>query len=351
MKRNQLLSIIFCGLSVVAFSQDPNYSQFYNNPIYYNPSMTGLNNGMSFRLNARNLWGPIPGRFNTISAAWDAQTVYKMGLGAFVYSDVGGEALLRTNGGYLTYSYRPIDTKNFVLQAGVAAGFINKSIDWSNLTFSDQLDETMGEVRPSAFAQPNYNTVQYADFSSGFVMRFNGSPRISRSSFKRFMVTLGGSVHHLSQPNDAFLADAEQLPFKFVGHLHTSFLFNELILQPGAIFEQQNEFKTFSVGINLINRPFTFGIWLRNRTAAFSAKQYDSFIATMGLNLPDKRLFSWRVMYSFDFTVSRLKTSSYGSHEIALIFDLEDKILFKGRQSSKNARRRFQCPKDFSGYQ
>ena len=93
------------------YSQDPNFSQFYNNPIYYNPSMTAVNNGIAVRLNARSLWGPIPGRFNTFSFSAEAQTMYKMGLGIMAYSDVGGEALLRTAGGYVNYSYRPVDTK------------------------------------------------------------------------------------------------------------------------------------------------------------------------------------------------------------------------------------------------
>lgn len=350
MKKIFYIAFLFL-LSETSFAQDPNFSQFYNNPVYYNSAMTGINNGMTFRVNARNLWGPIPGRFNTYSASLDAQTVYKMGLGINAYSDVAGEALLRTNAAYLSYSYRPIDTKNFILQAGVSAGFVSKSIDWSKLTFSDQLDETQGNVYQSAFNRPNFNSSNYADFGSGLVMRFNGKPRTQRSSFEQFTVTLGGSVHHLSRPKDAFLGEKEGLPMRFIGHLHSNLLFNNLILQPGVVFEQQNEFRTFSMGTNLVNRPFTFGIWVRNRTAKFSYKQFDSFIFTMGLNLPERPQMKWKVMYSFDVTISRLKTSSYGSHEVSLIFEFDDKVLFRGRMNSKNIRRRYQCPKDFSGYQ
>ncbi len=332
-------------------AQDANFSQFYNNPIYYNSAMTGINNGMSFRLNARSLWGPIPGRFNTFSTSLEAQTVYKMGLGINAYSDVGGEALLRTSAAYLNYSYRPVDTKNFILQAGLAGGFVQKSIDWSKLTFSDELDETLGKVSTSAFNRPNYNTSTYADFQTGLVMRFNGSSKQHRGVFKRFSMTLGGSMHHLSQPKDIFLGDDFTLPIKYVGHLSSNLLFNEIILQPGFVVEKQNQFRTFSFGASVVNKPITVGLWIRNQTAGLSGKQFDSFITNVGINLPDKGNMAWRIMYSFDFTVSRLKTSAYGSHELTLIMDFSDRVLFKGRANSKSIRRRYQCPKDFSGYQ
>lgn len=347
----QIISILVFFFALNIHAQDANFSQFYNNPIYYNCAMTGINNGMSFRLNARNLWGPIPGRFNTFSTSLEAQTVYKMGLGINAFSDVGGEALLRTSAAYLNYSYRPIDTKNFILQAGVAGGFVQKSVDWSKLTFSDQLDETLGSVNPSAFNRPNFNTSSYADFQAGLVMRFNGATKKHRGAFKRFSMTMGGSIHHMSQPKDVFLGDNITLPIKYVGHFSSNILLNDIILQPGFVVEKQNEFRTFSFGVNIVNKPFTIGLWTRNRTAALSGKQFDSFIATFGINLPDKGTMAWRIMYSFDFTVSRLKTSSYGSHELTLIMDFSDRVLFKGRANSKSIRRRYQCPKDFSGYQ
>lgn len=334
----------------VVNAQDPNFSQFYNNPTYYNPGMVGINDGTTLRLNARNLWGPIPGRFNTFAAAVESQSVFKMGLGLNAYSDVGGESLLRTTAGYLSYSYRPVDTKNCIVQAGVSGGYVNKNIDWSKLKFSDQYDETLGEVRPSSFASPNYRNVGYADFSAGAAVRFNAEPRRNgRSSFDRLMVTLGGSVHHLSQPNDAFLQGDQELPLRMIFHGNVNLLFNDIVLAPGAVYEMQNEFRTFSFGLNVMQRPMTYGIWVRNRTAALSGKQFDSFIFAIGLNLPSKGAVNWRVMYNYDFTVSRLKTSSYGTHELSLVAEFKDAILFRKLVSSRNVKRRFKCPTDFGG--
>lgn len=351
MKKTILLTAGALLLSLAGMAQDPNYSQFYNNPVYYNPAMTAINDGMTFRANARNLWGPVPGRFNTYTASFEAQSVFKMGIGGNVFSDVAGEALLRTSGAYLSYSYRPVDTRNVIIQAGIGGGFVSKSIDWTKLTFSDQLDETLGNVRPSSFGAPNYFRTSYADFNTGIVARFNGKPTRSRGSFKRMTMTIGGSVHHLSQPKDAFLGENEQLPMRYLFHTNANLLFNEFIYSPGIIYEQQNEFKTFTAGMNFVNRPFSFGIWFRNRTAALSIKQYDSFIFTLGYNPVSRTATSWRVMYSFDMTISRLKTSSYGTHELSLVIDMTDKVLFSKSVKRKALRRRYQCPQDFEGYQ
>lgn len=350
MMMKRLIYLWFLFITGSIFGQDPNFSQFYNNPIYYNPSMTAINNGTAIRLNGRSLWGPIPGRFNTYSFSIDAQTVYKMGIGVSAFSDVGGEAFLRTTGAYLNYSYRPIDTKNFILQAGVNAGYVMKNIDWSKLVFSDQNHETLGQINPSTFNRPSYDQVSYADFSAGLVARFNGSTRKQSGSFKRFNLTLGAAAHHLSQPNDALLATTGmKLPLKLVFHAQSNLLFNEFVFSPAVIFEMQNEFRTFTVGTNFVNHPIILGVWFRNRTAALQGKHFDSFIFLLGVNLPSKNDLMWRVSYNFDMTLSRLKTSSYGSHEISLLIEFPNQLLFSGKVKNKAKRRQYQCPKEFSG--
>ena len=161
---------------------------------------------------------------------------------------------------------------------------------------------------------------------------------------------MGGSLHHLLESEDAFLS-TKTLPIRGVIHAHANLLFNEQIISPGFVYEQQNEFRTFTFGLNLVNRPFIYGIWFRNRTAALNVKQFDSFIITAGLNLPSNKGLNWRVMYSFDMTISRLKTSSYGTHELSLVIDFENTILFGKYVKRRSVRRMYQCPSDFKGYQ
>lgn len=331
-------------------AQDPNFSQFYNNPVYYNPGMTAIGNGFTLRANYRNLWTPVPGKFNTYSASFEAEAINKVGLGVLAYSDVAGEGLLRTTGANLYYSYRAVDTRNLVFQIGFSGGIVNKYIDWSKFTFSDQLDEVFGRVYTSGFIQPNFYTATYADFGSGFAFRFNNRSRRSGTAYKRSTITLGGAAHHLSRPNDAFLGDKQKLPMKFTVHGSANILVNKLIYAPAFIFERQNQFQTFTLGASIINKPFSAGFWIRNRTFLMTGNRYDSFIITLGANLPLSRDNTMRVTYGFDMTLSRLRTASVGSHELSLIFDFDNQKLFKGIQTKNRNRRRYKCPTDFRGY-
>lgn len=331
-------------------AQDPNFSQFYNNQVYYNPGMTAIGNGFTFRTQVRSLWTPVPGKFNTYSASFEGEAINKVGLGVLAFSDVAGEGLLRTTGANFYYSYRAVDTRNLIFQVGVSGGIVNKYIDWSKFTFSDQLDEVFGRIHTSGFIQPNLNTSTYADFGSGFAFRFNNRSRKSGTAYKKSTITLGGAVHHLSQPNDAFLGDREKLPMKFVVHGNANILVNKLIYSPAFIFERQNQFQTVTVGGSIINRPFSVGFWVRNRTYLFTGRKYDSFIVTAGANLPLNRETTMRITYAFDMTLSRLRTASIGSHELSLIFDFENQKLFKNMQTRNRNKRKYKCPTDFKGY-
>lgn len=330
-------------------AQDPNFSQFYNNPVYYNPSLVAINGGYTVRAHARNLWAPIPGKFNTFAASFEAEVIPKLGFAVNAFSDVAGEGLLRTTGGYLTYGYRVVETKNFILQFGATGGIINKNIDWSRLKFSDQYDESLGEVNQSQFIAPNYNSTLYPDFGSGVSMRFNHeSKRVG--AYKKMIITTGFAAHHLNRPKDVFLAGNAYLPIKWVGHLNTAILVNESILSPGIIYEKQREFSTVTVGLSMTRKPLTVGLWFRNQYAYFNSKSFDSFILSVGTSLPVKNDQNIRIMYSVDFTVSQLRSSSFGSHELSLVYDIDNRYMLKKFHAKRNRRNRYQCPKDFAGY-
>lgn len=343
--------VFLCWIAGLAsFAQDPNFSLFYNNPTYYNPAMTAIGNGFTFRTNMRSLWTPIPGKFNTYTVSLEAEAVNKIGFGLQAYSDVAGEGYLRTNGASFQYMYRPLETKNMLLQLGFTGAFINKYVDWSKFTFSDQLDEVFGKVRPSDFASPNFNSVSYADFGAGFAMKFNGKRKRNKGSYKKMTGTFGGAMHHLTRPKDAFLGDQEKLPMKLLAHGSMNFLIDRIILSPAFIYERQNQFQTFTLGINVINKPFFAGFWFRNRSYLMLPNSYDSFILSVGANIMQKKLTTYRLAYSFDMTVSRLRTASIGTHEISLVIDYDERLLFKKIRNQKRLREKYKCPEDFKGF-
>ena len=54
-------------------AQDPEFSQFYANPLYLNPAFAGTARCPRVSLNYRNQWPGISGTFITTSATYDQQ--------------------------------------------------------------------------------------------------------------------------------------------------------------------------------------------------------------------------------------------------------------------------------------
>lgn len=348
--KKSLFFLIGCFLTMNFWAQDPNFSHFYNNPIYYNSALTGINSGTTIHLNTRNLWGPIPGKFNTFSGSVETQSYFKTNFGFHCFSDVGGEGFLRTQGYYFNYSYRAVESKNIILQAGLSGGFIHKSIDFSKLTFSDQYHPTLGLIQPSSFIQTDRNVVNYADFGAGAVIRFNGKSQKAQGRIKQIQTTIGTAIHHISKPQDAFLNGSHFLPIKWTFHTNSNILVKKFVLSPGLIYEIQNEFKTLNIGSSFIQRPFSFGLWFRKRSFQPTATDFDSFIFNIGSELPLKYFSQCKINYSYDITISRLRTSSFGTHEVSLVFSFDKLFLFQRKLKEQALKRKFDCPLEFKGY-
>ena len=61
-------AILFCKAGL---SQDAGFSQFYANPIYLNPALTGNRSNPTLSLNYRNQWPSLQSSFTTYAASWD----------------------------------------------------------------------------------------------------------------------------------------------------------------------------------------------------------------------------------------------------------------------------------------
>lgn len=328
-------------------AQDPNFTHFFNNTLYYNPAVAGINNGLRLTMDYRSLWSPLPSRFNTVNFSVDAAAIYNTGMGMMLFTDVEGEGKLRTTSMKTYYSYRPIETRNLEVQVGFEASVVHKTVDFSQFVFSDQLDEVFGNVNGSAFIPPNVNQVVYPDFGTGFVVRFNNPGHMSQDL--KLVTTLGAGFHHLTAPQDAFL-NTGTVPFKWVVHGGTNIHYKNLIYAPAFLYEKQAQFSTFQIGMNMLKSPVHAGFWFRNRTAAFNGAQFDSFIFNIGSNFEFQNGNKMKVCYSYDFTISRLRPSSLGTHEISIVYEIGNYTLFSGilkRQRFRYKTRFLKCVDGF----
>lgn len=134
MNKTLLFKLLFTVLASFvligdAVAQDPQFSQFYANPLYLNPAFAGTARCPRLAMNYRNQWPGIPGNFVTYSASYD-QHVDNMngGLGVLVMNDRAGAGALTTTGASGIYSYQFSVNRFFSIRAGVQAGYYQKKL-------------------------------------------------------------------------------------------------------------------------------------------------------------------------------------------------------------------------------
>src|SRR2546423_3472250 len=89
--------VILLLISGAALAQDPEFTQFYANPLYLNPAFAGSSRCPRLNLNYRNQWPALTGTFVTYSASYDQHfDEISGGLGLLVLNDKAGEGTLTT---------------------------------------------------------------------------------------------------------------------------------------------------------------------------------------------------------------------------------------------------------------
>ena len=233
--------LLLTALVTEVHAQDPQFTQFYANPLYLNPAFAGSARCPRFILNYRNQWPAIPGNFVTYSASYDQHfDGINGGLGVLVTNDVAGEGTLISTNVSGIYSYHLEVNRNFSIKAGFQATYSQRTLDWSKLTFGDQIDSRFGFVYQTAEQQPS-QSVSYVDFSAGLLAY----------SDKFYF---GFAAHHLTQPDQSFLVPTSKLPMKFTAHtgavipLGRKTRFNDPAkISPNILFQQQQDFRQINI--------------------------------------------------------------------------------------------------------
>ena len=203
-----LLCIVFICTS---YAQDLHFSQYFANPISYNPANTGFFNG-SYRLgvNHKQQWPwAIDGRFlnyNSSAAYVDFSMLDKklnkldwVGMGFNFINDQAGDGNLTANKAYISMAYhKGLDKKHkHFLSIGFTLGFVNRTIDFGALYFNNQWIDRVG------FDLTLPNDEGYVKERTGYLdfgMGLQGKHQIS----DKFNYTYGLSFLHLNQPTESF---------------------------------------------------------------------------------------------------------------------------------------------------
>ncbi len=290
-----------------ANAQDPTFTQFYSNPSYLNPALSGSSGCPRVSLNYRNEWPQLTGNYVTYAAAYDSYFKnISGGVGLVAMHDQQGQGTIQTSMIGASYSYYLKVNRKFRLMFGTQAAYYQKYLDWSKLTFGDMIDPRRGFIYQTGDVPRGNGRRGFFDVSAGFV-----------GFSKNFY--FGGAFHHLNRPDESLILGQSRLPIKITGHMGANIKLGQrgrysstTFLSPNVIYQYQNGFQQLNIGAYLRYESFTIGAWYRNK---------DAFILTVGLTT-DK----YRIGYSYDLTVSPLGNGvSGGSHEVSLGINLKCK--------------------------
>jgi type IX secretion system PorP/SprF family membrane protein len=330
-----ILGLIFISSEVRG--QDPNFSQFFNVPTYFNPAFTGLNTGLRAGFTYRNQWPNLPVSFRSYLFSADLgerNLPGSGGLGIIVNSDNQGLGFIKNLSMGLNVSVR-IPLSDFVIsQVGIRASMVQKSVNWDDFVFTDQLNEKYGNIYNSAFERPENNKRTFPDFGIGGLIQFSNDA-------SRFNGTAGVSVDHVFQPDEGFLStEKSPLPRKWVAH--TDFIIttgeeaynngtrgtgDPLKLNPGIMYQNQDGMSTLQAGMNLLKYNVYLGGWYK---AAMGTNGSSVLVLLAGYRYKFSDDMSIKFMYSYDLQISGPAQGAGGAHEITLILDFDKLTVFGG---------------------
>lgn len=331
MKKFLLLVLMISGLELAA--QDPQFSQYYQAPLYLNPGFAGITPQQRLVLNHRIQWPNLPQAFSTYAASYDIFVdELRSGFGFLFTTDKMGSAGWRTTTASIIYSYKVKLTDKIVFSPGLSFGYGSNGLDRSKLVMGDGLEYDGISLDPEL---NRLGRQGYFDFGSGFLV-------YSKSLW------LGASFTHMNRPNLSVLNDVSRLDMKTAVHGGVRLSLNGSLktrskvsyLTPSFIYRMQGRsFTQLDVGLNYHIDPISVGVWYRGKPfqrSVINSVTQDALILYMGLYFK-----SLTIGYSYDFTISELQTASGGAHEISIVYE------FNTRSTRKDIKKKYRlipCP-------
>ena len=295
-------------IASISKAQDPQFSQFYANPLYLNPALAGATECARVNLNYRNQWPSLTKAFITYSVSYD-QSVNSInsGFGVLLINDRQGDGALNTTTIGLFYSYNLRITDGFFIRFGVEGEYYQERLDWDKLVFADQINPVTGSISPiTNETPPEKSSISVIDFSAGMVMRY----------YDQFFV--GFAADHLTQPNISFYDNVDNKLFlRYTVHggvtinLSRGMLGSaeekDYILQPHILYMSQENFQQLNAGLYFSRKPIVLGAWFRH-----NFQNPDAVILLAGFSFKNINFG-----YSYDMGISRIGGEALGAHEIS----------------------------------
>ncbi|ACU02467.1 PorP/SprF family type IX secretion system membrane protein [Pedobacter heparinus] len=318
-RKRPIIVLLIMLVSLGALGQDHIYSQFFNAPIYLNPSLTGQFEG-DIRMNLiyRNQWTGLSGDLSYITASADLNiSKFAGGVGLMFTRSSEGTAYLVKNNAAATYSYS-VGGDDFVASFGIQAGFTNRQIDWSKLVFADQIDMRLGYIPGSVSAAqpPDQDSKFFFDAAAG-----------TNIVFRNLMVGL--AVHHINKPDESFSGTVAKLPMRITANasykipLSPYYDYNQdegASLIPSVVYYKQASSSSISAGAQFKYRGLNTGLWYRSASQGGP----DAIVVSLIFDLfkGNRNGEKLRLGISHDATTSKINyTNTSGTTEASIGYE------------------------------
>lgn len=342
-----LLSLGTC-LAIISNiqAQDIHNTQYFAAPLTLNPANTGLVQcDLRAAVNYRTQWNSVSSNpYTTVMATFDMATMKgklnngdALGIGVAAYYDkAGAGAYTNLNiGPSIAYHKALGANKQHTLSLGVQAVLVQKSIDFTKLTFEDQFDVSTGGT-PYATGESFGNTdLTYPDFAAG--LSYSGRINEHATAYAGF------SAYHLSAPVESFMkgGSSHQIHRRYTAYLGGSFDLNEnVVLYASGLYQQQAKANETVLGsaVGFVLNP-GYDVEYRKPTIFYIGGWY-----RFGDAIAPYISLSWTKMQiglSYDVTVSNFTTATGGNGAMELSF------IFNGciNRREKAPQYNFTCPK------
>lgn len=322
MTRIALAFSVFILLGTVQVTaQDPQFSQFYAAPLYLNPAFTGSTLQARAGINYRNQWPSVEASFVTQSAYFDYHFIdYGVSAGLLINRDTEGLAGLNSTSAAALVSYQIFLTEGLAFTPGLQAGYYNRNLNFSRLTFGDQFDPNTGQfISPGTAEQ--FNT----GFSKGFLDLSSGGLLYTRTMW------LGVAWHHMNRPQQSLIDGDDRLPSKLSIHggikiplRQTSPGYatpREKSITPTFQYKHQGPFDQIDLGMYFTAEPIILGMWYRGVPfkTVNGIVNNESVVLLVGITKRGAE-DEMNIGYSYDLTISGLGAGSGGAHEFTLSY-------------------------------
>ncbi len=334
-------SMCFC-VGISSRAQDIHFSQFYENAMLRNPALTGIFSGdYKAGVNFRNQWSSLSVPFVTVLGSAETRMPISkdvgdhLSFGLTVTYDKAGSINFTSMQVYPAINYNKAleDEHMSYLSVGFAGGYIQRSVDMSKMTFSNQWVNGSFDAQNATGENMVFQKLEHFDLSAGVSFNSSLGPE------NRVNYYIGAAAYHVTGPKQTFDKNQNfvRLGTRWTGNMgFQTYLENNFGITAHINYQNQSPHSEFIAGGLLSWRHYDELEQTRfTLYAGCFVRRKDAFIPTIKMDYNEYSLTA-----SYDFTTSDLRSMSQG------VGGFELSLFVRGEyKRGLDPMKQFSCPR------